>query len=120
MHSNALDIDQEHMHRGNLAEFVSGQGPVNIWVLLPKSGESMSLVGYLGSHKPALKLWVHMARHHAPIKEDYLSAQQDKASWQGGHLREGVDWSVFFAAEKERNQSHSHEYDFTDAVVTIK
>ena len=77
MYSSHGGIDLEHMHRGNLAEFVSGRGPVSIWVPVPSTGESISLVGYLGSHEPALKLWVHMARHYAPMKEAYLHNRTD-------------------------------------------
>ena len=44
---------------------------------MPTTGESISLVGYLGYHKPALKLWVHMARHYAPMKEAYLHNRTD-------------------------------------------
>jgi hypothetical protein len=77
MYSSHGGSDLEHMHRGNLAEFVSGRGPVSIWVPVPTTGESISLVGYLGSHDPALKLWVHMARHYAPMKEAYLHNRTD-------------------------------------------
>jgi hypothetical protein len=42
-----------------------------------KSGGSILLVGYLGSHKQALKLWVHMARHYAPMKGAYLHNRTD-------------------------------------------
>jgi hypothetical protein len=64
--------DPEDMNRQNLAKFVSGRGPVSIWVPVPKDDESISLVGYLGSNKPALSLWVYMARHYAPMKQAYM------------------------------------------------
>ena len=71
MYSSSGGNHPEHMNRTNLAQFVSGQGPVSIWAPVPKDDESISLVGYLGSNKPALSLWVYMARHYAPMKQAY-------------------------------------------------
>ena len=45
----------EDICKTNLGQFRSGEGPVSIWVGQPKEGQTLSVVGYLGSHKPAYR-----------------------------------------------------------------
>jgi serine/threonine protein kinase len=63
--------DPENLNRSNLAFFMDNQGPLSIWAPLVDEGQFLSLVGYLGSHKLALALWVFMAQHYAKMKEAY-------------------------------------------------
>ena len=59
--------------RGNLEQMVQNLGPLSLWVPLPKEGETISLVVWLCSHKPALDCLQHVARHHGSMLRAYMN-----------------------------------------------
>jgi hypothetical protein len=95
--------DPENLNRQNLEFFVHGRGPLSIWVPLVDEGESLSLVGYLGSHKLALKLWVFMARHYAKMQEAYMRGRKGNEVKKGEFLRVWIGAARLFMRREHPN-----------------
>ena len=80
------------------------KGPLSIWAPLVDEGQSLSLVGYLGSHKPALALWVFMARHYAKMKEAYLLGRTETEVKDGEFLRVWIGAARLFMRREHPNE----------------
>ena len=64
-------------YRPNLKQLGSDSGPLSLWVPFPKEGETISLVVWLYSHKPALTCLQHVARHYGSMKNAYMRLKPD-------------------------------------------
>jgi hypothetical protein len=96
--------DPENLNRNNLGMFVHDKGPLSIWVPLVGEGEFLSLVGYLGSHKHALKLWVFMARHYAKMKEAYMRGRKGNQDKKSEFLRVWIGAARLFMRREHPNE----------------
>jgi hypothetical protein len=96
--------DPENLNRNNLDLFVQGNGPLSIWVPLVGEGKFLSLVGYLGSHKLALKLWVFMARHYAKMQEAYMNCRKRNEVKNGDFLRVWIGAARLFMRREHPNE----------------
>ena len=77
MHPVKGDEDALWTHRVNLKQMVQQKGPLSLWVPLPKDGDTISLVVWLCSHKPALTCLQNVAKHHASMHHAYMRMKPD-------------------------------------------